>query len=60
MQNFHFSDKGLYSQSYGFSSCHVRIWELDYKEEWVPKNWYFWTLVLDKILGSPLGWGGSN
>ena len=42
------------SQGYGFSSGHVRMWELDYKESWVPKNWCFWTVVLEKTLGSPL------
>ena len=41
-------------QSYGFSSSHVWIWELDYKESWVLKNWYFWTVVLEKTLESPL------
>ena len=42
------------SQSYGFSSSHVWMWELDYKESWAPKNWYFWTVVLEKTLESPL------
>ena len=42
------------SQSYGFSSIHVWVWELDYKESWVPKNWCFWTVVLEKTLESPL------
>ena len=42
------------SQSYGFSSSHVWMWELDYKESWAPKNWCFWTVVLEKILESPL------
>ena len=46
---------GLSSQSYGFSSSHVWMWELDYKETWVPKNWCFWTVVLEKTLESPLG-----
>ena len=41
------------SQSYGFSSHHVWIWELDYKESWAPKNWCFWTVVLVKILRVP-------
>ena len=45
--------KGLSSQSYGFSSCHVCMWELDYKESWAPKNWCFWTVVL-KTLECPL------
>ena len=39
---------------YGFSSSHVWMWELDYKESWVPKNWCFWTVVLEKTLESPL------
>ena len=42
------------SKSYGFSSSHVQIWELDYKESWVQKNCCFWTVVLEKILESPL------
>ena len=42
------------NQSYGFSSSHMKMWELDYKESWVPKNWCFWTVVLEKILESPL------
>ena len=49
-----FTDKVLSSQSYGFSSSHVRMWELDYKESWALKNWCFWTVVLEKTLGSPL------
>ena len=48
------ANKGLSSQSYGFSSSHVWMWELDYKESWVPKNWCFWTVVLEKSLESPL------
>ena len=43
------------SQGYGFSSSHVWLWELDYKESWVPKNWCFWTVVLEKTLETPLG-----
>ena len=42
------------SQDYGFSSGHVWMWELDYKESWPQKNWWFWTVVLEKILESPL------
>ena len=38
----------------GFSSSHVLMWELDYKESWEPKNWCFWTVILEKTLGSPL------
>ena len=53
-QRHYFANKGPSSQSYGFSSCHVWMWELDYKENWVPKNWYFWTVVLEKTLESPL------
>ena len=50
----HHANKGPYNQSYGFSSSHVRMWELDHKEGWVPKNWCFSTVVLEKILESPL------
>ena len=53
-QRHHFADKGLPSQSYGFSSNHVQMWDLDHKEGWVPKNWCFWTVVLEKTLESPL------
>ena len=53
-QRHHFADKGLSNQSYGFSSSHVQIWELDHKECWSSKNWCFWTVVLEKILESPL------
>ena len=52
----YFANKGPSSQSYGFSSGHVWMWELDCKERWVPKNWCFWTVVLEKTLESPLGW----
>ena len=50
----YFANKGPSSQSYGFSGSHVWMWELDYKESWVPKNWCFWTVVLEKTLESPL------
>ena len=50
----YFVNKGPSSQGYGFSSGHVWMWELDYKESWVPKNWCFWTVVLEKTLESPL------
>ena len=53
-QRRYFADKGPYSQSYGFSSSHVWMWELDYKESQAPKNWCFWTVVLEKTLESPL------
>ena len=49
-----FANKGLYSQSYGFFSSHVWMWELVNKENWAPKNWCFWTVVLEKTLESPL------
>ena len=53
-QKHYFANKGLSSQSYGFSSCQVWMWELDYKESWVLKNWCFWTVVLKKTLESSL------
>ena len=48
----YFANKGQSSQGYGFSSGHVWMWELDYKENWA-QNWCFWTVVLEKILESP-------
>ena len=53
-QRHYFPDKGLYSQSYDFSSSHVWIWELDHKQVWTPKNRCLWTVVLEKTLESPL------
>ena len=53
-QRHYFANKGPSSQSYGFSSSHVWMWELDYKESWVPKNWCCWTVVLEESLESPL------
>ena len=50
----HFADKHPCSQGYGFSSGHVWMWELDCEESWAPKNWCFWTMVLEKTLESPL------
>ena len=50
----YFANKGPSYQSYGFSSSHVWMWELDYKESWAPKNWCFWMVVLEKTLESPL------
>ena len=50
----YFVDKGSTRQSYGFSSSHVWMWELDYKESWALKNWCFWTVTLEKTLESPL------
>ena len=52
--DINFADKDPSSQSYGFSSSHVWMWELDYKESWAPKNWCFWTVMLEKTLESPL------
>jgi len=53
-QRNYFANKGLSSQSYGFSSSNGWMWELDYKESWAPKNWRFSTVVLEKTLESPL------
>ena len=53
-QRHYSANKGPSSQSYGFSSGHVWMWELDYKESWALKNWCFWTVVLEKTLESPL------
>ena len=51
-QRHHSSDKDLYSQSYGFYGSHIQMWELDHKEGWVPKNWSFSAVVLEKTLES--------
>ena len=55
-QRHYFANRGPSSQGYGFSSGYVWMWELDYKESWAPKNWCFWTVVLEKTLKSPLDW----
>ena len=52
-QRHYFVNKGPSSQGYVFSCSHVWMWELDYKESWVQKNWCFWTVVLEKTLESP-------
>ena len=52
-RDINFVNKDPSSQGYGFSSNHVWMWELDYKESWAPKNWCFWTVVLEKSLESP-------
>ena len=52
-QQHYFANKGPSSQSYGFSSSHVKMWELNHKESWAPKNWCIWTVLL-KTLESPL------
>ena len=53
-QIYNFADICPYSQSYGFYSSHVSVWELDHKESWSQKNWCFWIVVLEKTLESPL------
>ena len=53
-QRHYFANKGPTSQGYGFSCGHVWMWEFDYEESWAPKNWCFWTVVLDKTPESPL------
>ena len=53
-ETHHFADKGPSSQSYGFYSSYIQMWELDQKEGWALKNWWFWPLVLVKTLDSPL------
>ena len=54
-QRHHFGDNDLISQSYGFSRSHVWMWELDHKEDWAPKKWCFWTVVVEETFESPLG-----
>ena len=49
-----FAENGLSSQSYGFSSNYVWMWELGHKESWTPQNWYLWNVVLENTLESPL------
>ena len=53
-QRHYFANKGPSSQGYGFFRDHKWMWELDYRESWAPKNWCFWTVVLEKTLESPL------
>ena len=53
-QRHHFADKGPYSQTYGFSSSHAWMWELDHNEGWTPKHWCFWIIVVEKTLENPL------
>ena len=52
-QRHYFANKGPSSQSYGFSSSHVWMWELDYKESWAPRNWCFWTVCWRRLLRVP-------
>ena len=56
----YFDNKRPSSQGYGFSSSHVWVWELNYKESWAPKNWCFWNVILRKTLESPLHCRRSN
>ena len=63
LANFRFTATWIYtlsSQGYGFSSSHVWMWELDHKEGWAPKNWCFWTVVLEKTLESPFDWRSNQ
>ena len=53
-QRHYFTNKGVYSQSYGFSSSHIWMWELGYKESWGLKNWWFWTVMLEMTFESSL------
>ena len=59
-QRQYFANKGPSIQTCGFSSSHACMWELDYKERWVPQNWCFWTVVLEKTLESHLDYSRSN
>ena len=59
-QRHYFANKGPSTQSYGFSSSHLWMWELDHKEGWVPKSWCFWIVVLEKTLRVPWTSGRSN
>ena len=59
-QRHYFANKGPSSQGYGFSSSHVWMWELDYKDSWAPKNWCFWTVLLGRLLRVPWTARGSN
>ena len=54
-QRHHFAIKGPYNQSFGFSSSHVWMWEMDHKEGWAQANWCFWITVLEKTPENPLG-----
>ena len=59
-QRHYFASKDPSIQSYGFSCSHVWMWELDYKESWVQRNWCFWTAVLEKTLESALDWRSNQ
>ena len=53
-QRYYYANKGLSSQGYGLSSGHIWMWESNCEESWAPKNWWFWTVELEKTLESPL------
>ena len=55
-QRHHSANQGPYSQNHGFSSSHVRMWEVEHREGWVPRNWCFRIVVLENALESPLDW----
>ena len=59
-QRHYFTNKGPSSQSCGFSSSHIWMWELDYKESWVLKNWCFWTVLMEKNSWESLGLQGNQ
>ena len=59
-QRHYFANKGPSGQSYSFSSSHVWMWELDYEESWAPKNWCFWSVVLEKESWESLGQQGDQ
>ena len=59
-ERHHFADKGPNSQSYGFSSSHIWMWELDHEEDWMMKNLRLWIVALEKSLKSPLDSRSSN
>ena len=59
-QSHHFANQGPSSQSYGFPSSHIWMWELDHKEGWAPKNWYFRTVVMGRLLRVPWTANRSN
>ena len=59
-QRHYLADKGPSSQSYGFSSSHVWMWQFGHKESWALENWCFWTVVLEKALVSPLDLQGDQ
>ena len=59
-KRYYFANKGLYKQNYGVSSSHVRMWELDHKEGWAPKNWCFWNCGVGEDSWESLGLQGDQ